>query len=146
DWAMLVAIDGAIEELGEADDLKAVVLSGEGPSFCSGLDVPSFADPEKESGDVFSDVDEHGANLAQRLSYGWQRLPVPVIAAIHGACFGGGFQICLGADLRIGAPDTKMSVMEIKYGLIPDMGITAALPGLVRSDVARELTYTGRIV
>jgi enoyl-CoA hydratase/carnithine racemase len=76
----------------------------------------------------------------------WRQVPVPVIAAIHGATFGGGLQVALGADMRIAAPDTQLSVMEIKWGLIPDMGISKTLLQLVRGDVAKELTFTGRIV
>ena len=86
------------------------------------------------------------ANLAQQVAYGWRELPVPVIAALHGACFGGGLQIALGADIRIAAPDARLSVMEIVHGLIPDMSITQTLPRLVGDDVARELVYTGRKV
>ncbi len=146
DWQMLVAINAAIDELADTRGLRAIVLSGEGPSFCSGLDFPSFMGGQAEIGDIFERRDGDGANFAQRTSYGWQQLAVPVIAALHGACFGGGLQIALGADIRIAAPDTRLSVMEMKYGLIPDMGITAALPGLVRADHARELVFTGRTV
>ncbi len=89
---------------------------------------------------------EHIANLAQRVAYDWTQLPVPVIAAIHGVCFGGGLQIALGADIRIAAPDAKLSVMEIRWGLVPDMAITQTLPRLVRMDVAKELVFTGRRV
>ena len=87
-----------------------------------------------------------GGELAQRVAYGWRELEVPVIAAMHGACLGGGLQIALGADVRIAAPDTQLSVMEIVHGLIPDMSITQTLPRLVGDDVARELVYTGRKV
>ncbi len=146
DWRMFESINAAIGELHSAAGVRAVVLSGEGPSFCSGLDFPSFMGGDHEVGDVFEDVDDAGANTAQRTSHGWQQLPVPVIAALHGAAFGGGLQIALGADIRIAAPDARMSVMEMKYGLIPDMGITAALPGLVRADQARMLVYTGEVV
>jgi enoyl-CoA hydratase/carnithine racemase len=86
------------------------------------------------------------ANFAQRVTYDWALVPAPVIAAIHGNCFGGGLQIALGADIRITAPDAKLSIMEIKWGLVPDMGITQTLPRLVRIDIAKELTFTGRIV
>ena len=86
------------------------------------------------------------ANFAQRVGYDWSLVPAPVIAAIHGNCFGGGLQIALGADIRIAAPDAKLSIMEIKWGLVPDMGITQTLPRLVPIDVAKELTFSGRIV
>ena len=126
-----------------------MVLSGEGPSFCAGLDIKSFSS-RGGGGDLFGEVaDEETAspaNLAQRVAFGWRELEVPVIAALQGNCLGGGLQIALGADIRIAAPGTKMSVMEIRYGLIPDMSLTRTLPRLVRDDVARELTYTGRVV
>jgi enoyl-CoA hydratase/carnithine racemase len=86
------------------------------------------------------------ANLAQRVTYDWSLVSAPVIAAIHGNCFGGGLQIALGADIRIAAPDAKLSIMEIKWGLVPDMGITQTLPRLIPVDVAKELTFTGRIL
>ena len=89
----------------------------------------------------------HGiANFAQRVAYDWSLVPAPVIAAIHGNCFGGGLQIALGADIRIAAPDARLSIMEIKWGLVPDMGITQMLPRLLPIDVAKELTFSGRIV
>jgi enoyl-CoA hydratase/carnithine racemase len=85
-------------------------------------------------------------NLFQRAAHDWLALPVPVIAAVHGACFGGGLQIALAADIRIATPDARLSVMEVKWGLIPDMSITRTLPRLVGIDVAKELAYTGRIL
>jgi enoyl-CoA hydratase/carnithine racemase len=89
---------------------------------------------------------ESPANLAQRVAWVWTEVPVPVLAAIHGPAFGGGLQIALGADLRYARPDAQLSVMEIKYGLVPDMSISKTLPRLVGIDVAKELTFTGRIV
>ncbi len=146
DWPMFEGIHAALDEVSAAEDLRAVVLSGEGPSFCAGLDFKSFASGETEAGDAFASVDGSIANFAQRVAYGWRELPVPVIAALQGACFGGGLQIALGADVRIAAPDVRLSAMEIAYGIIPDMSLSTTLPRLVRDDVARELTYTGRIV
>ena len=146
DWPMFEALNEAVDELSAAEDARVVVLSGEGPSFCSGLDFKSFASSDREPGDGFARAEGERANFAQRVAYGWRQLQVPVIAALHGACFGGGLQIALGADLRIAAADTQMSVMEIRYGLIPDMSLSQTLPRLVRDDVARELVYTGRIV
>jgi enoyl-CoA hydratase/carnithine racemase len=87
-----------------------------------------------------------GANFFQQAATCWRDLPVPVIAALKGVVFGAGFQIAMGADIRFAAPDTRMSIMEIKWGIIPDMGITATVPGLIPEDRARELAYTGRIV
>lgn len=126
--------------------VRAVVLAGEGPSFCSGLDIDAMQAGTLEIETLLRRRDGALSNLAQTASHGWRTLPVPVIAAIHGACFGGGLQIALGADIRIAAPDAKLSVMEIRLGLVPDMGITVALPQLVRADIAKELTFTGRIV
>ncbi len=147
DWQMFQGLLDAVRRLQDEETVRVVVLSGEGPSFCSGLDFPSFM-----SGDVPIDAAfEHSnpediANNAQQVAYGWQQLRMPVIAALQGVCYGGGCQLALGADIRIAAPDTKMSVMEIKYGLIPDMAITQTITRLTRLDVAKELTYTGRIV
>ena len=146
DRAMFDALSAAIDEIAADPAIRAVVLRGEGPSFCSGLDFPSFIAAGTSTEELFARRDGEAANLAQRITHGWRALPVPVLAAIHGACFGGGLQIALAADVRIGAPDSRMSVMEIDYGLIPDMGISQSLPGLVRDDIARELVYTGRIV
>ena len=126
--------------------MRAVVISGDGPSFCSGLDFPSFmAEPSRMEA-IFDHREGDAANLAQRITYDWQRLPMPVIAALHGNCIGGGAQLALGPDIRIAAPDTRISVMEVKYGLVPDMGLTQTLPTLVGLDVAKELVFTGRFV
>jgi enoyl-CoA hydratase/carnithine racemase len=144
DWAMFQALDRATDELAERKDVRAVVLSGDGPSFCSGLDFPSFMAGDVGVDEMIADVPGEVANIAQRVSYDWQRLPMPVIAAIHGNCLGGGAQIALGADIRISAPDLRLCVMEIRYGLIPDMGISQALPTLVPLDVAKEIVFTGR--
>jgi len=126
--------------------VRAVVLHGEGKSFCSGLDVASFMSGERGTGVLLDRDEDRVANLAQRVTYDWSLVPAPVIAAIHGNCFGGGLQIALGADIRIAAPDAKLSVMEVKWGLVPDMGITQTLPRLIPIDVAKELTFSGRIV
>lgn len=148
DQAMFDGLIAAAAEIRATPGVRCVVLCGDGPSFCSGLDVLSFA----EGGGSIADSPlldrEEGAraNLAQRVALDWVDLPVPVIAAVHGNCLGGGLQIALGADLRIAHPEAKLSIREIHWGLIPDMGITETLPRLVASDVAKELTYTGRIV
>ena len=146
DAAMFEQINALTDELMQRRDIRAVVLSGEGPSFCAGLDLASFMGGGLSFDAIFHLRDGDIANAAQRMAFAWQALPMPVIAALHGACYGGGCQMALGADIRIAAPDTRMSVMEIKYGLIPDMAITQSLPLLVGIDVAKELTYTGRIV
>ena len=147
DPEMFRALDGALEELRGARGLRAVVLSGEGPSFCSGLDFPSFMQEGLEISEaLFAHRDGDAANVAQRVTYDWQRLPVPVIAALHGNCIGGGAQLALGPDIRIAAPDVRISILEIKYGLVPDMGFSQTLPHLVGLDLAKELIFTGRSV
>ncbi len=144
DRMMFVALADAAERLGTVAGVRAVVLSGDGPSFCSGLDLASLAGGGAE--EMMARPQGEIANLAQRVAYGWVALPAPVIAAIHGNCFGGGLQIALGADIRFAAPDARLSIMESKWGLIPDMGISHTLPRLVSIDVAKELTFTGRVL
>lgn len=132
-----------------ADDrsVRAVVLSGEGPSFCAGLDWAAFLGGGMQSATrLLARGPESPANVAQRVAWIWSELPVPVVAAIHGAAYGGGLQLALACDLRIVAPDARLSVMEIRYGLIPDMTASRTLLRLVRDDLARELIYTGRVV
>lgn len=147
DLAMLEDLHEAIDEIGADEGVRVVVLSGEGPSFSAGLDFKSFmAGPVGVWARLGGRRAGEAENFVQRSTLGWRALPVPVIAALHGACFGAGFQLALAADLRIAAPDIRMAVMEIRYGLIPDMGISQTLPRLVRDDVARELVYTGRMV
>jgi enoyl-CoA hydratase/carnithine racemase len=134
--------------------LRAVVLSGEGRAFCAGLDMGRFEKMADRPGDGGQGL-SHEMRLGPRshgLSNGpqyavmvWQDLPVPVIAAVHGVAFGGGFQLALGADIRLVEPDTRMSVMEIKWGLVPDMGGALLMRSLARADVIRELTFTGRV-
>ena len=127
-----------------------LVLSGNGRGFCAGLDMASMRGMAGERpGNATGSVAKQGdrpENHAQRPAYVWKRMPVPVIAAIHGVAYGGGCQIALGADIRFASPDAKMSVMEVKWGLIPDMSITQTLRDLVPLDVAKELTFTGRIL
>jgi len=147
DGEMFVAVAGAAERLASEPGLRAVVLYGEGPSFCSGIDVGWLAGGQAEG---FSEHarqrDSSGANLFQRVATAWAGVPVPVIASIHGNCLGGGLQIALGADIRIASAEAKLSVREVHWGLVPDMGITATLPRVVALDVAKELTFTGRLV
>jgi enoyl-CoA hydratase/carnithine racemase len=129
--------------------LRAVVLHGEGKAFCAGLDMGRMAKLNNGEPGATRDLRPrtHGiANSAQFVGLGWREIPVPVIAAVHGVAFGGGLQVALGADVRLVTADLKMSVMEIKWGLVPDMAGVALMRGLVRDDHARELTYSGRIV
>ena len=124
-------------------EIRAVVLSGEGRSFCAGLDVMSFAQLAAQDPEGVVMPRTHGnTNLFQEVAMVWRRIPVPVIAALQGAVYGAGFQLALGADMRIAAPDARLAVMEMKWGLIPDMGGMVLLPRLTRSDVIRQLTYT----
>ncbi|WP_170770023.1 crotonase/enoyl-CoA hydratase family protein [Ruegeria lacuscaerulensis] len=144
DDAMIKAILSAGQEVA-ASDARAVVLSGEGKSFCAGLDMASFAKMAHIDPREWLMARSHeDANEMQELALIWRRLPMPVICAIQGVAYGGGLQIALGADVRIAHPDTKLAVMEMKWGIIPDMGGMVLLPKLVRSDVLRLLTYTAR--
>jgi enoyl-CoA hydratase/carnithine racemase len=146
DRAMFEGIVAAQEKLAGADGLRAVVLSGEGRAFCAGLDLGAMTGGDQAPG-AANDLATRtygNANIFQEVAVGWRKLPVPVIAAVHGVCFGGGLQVASGADIRVVAPDARMSVMEMKWGLVPDMGGFALWRDLVRGDVLRELTYTNR--
>jgi enoyl-CoA hydratase/carnithine racemase len=152
DAAMFDALVATSERLAQEKGVRAVVLSGEGRSFCAGLDMGRFAAMKEKGGNGVAGEERdlskrtHGlANFPQQAVWGWRQLPVPVIAAIQGVAFGGGFQLALGADMRFLSPDARMSIMEIKWGLVPDMAGTPILASLVRDDILRELTYTGRI-
>lgn len=139
------------DELKKDLTLRAVVLSGEGRCFCAGLDMESFSKMAEGAGAGVNgnglEPRTHGdANLAQYLAMVWREVPVPVIAAVHGVCFGGGLQVALGADIRFATPDSQWAVMEIKWGLVPDMGGMVLINELVRPDTFRELCYTGRVL
>lgn len=144
DLPMFDGIIGAARDLAEDASVRAVVLHGAGKSFCSGLDVKSVMaeDPEGVTRPLYEPV----PNRFQQAVYGWVTAPMPVVAAIHGNCLGGGLQIALGADIRIAAPDSRLSILEVRWGLIPDMAITQTLTRLVRLDVAKELAFTGRVL
>jgi len=155
DQAMFAGIVEMGERLKTEPGVRVVVLSGEGASFCAGLDFSSFramesgprsddSDSKREQADV-AGLEGRITHLGQQCCWVWQEIPVPVIAAVHGHALGGGIQIMLGADIRIVHPDTKLSVREVHWGLIPDMTGTLILSRLVRSDVAKELTFTARL-
>jgi len=144
DPAMFAALIAAAEELTSRPDVRAIVLAGEGPSFCSGLDVASVTQ-DTRPGLIRREPGAY-ANTVQRAALVWADAPVPVVAALHGHVLGGGLQIALAADIRVAHPDTRLCAMEIRHGLIPDMGLSRTLPPLVRGDVARELVLTGRSV
>ncbi|MHB1090055.1 MAG: crotonase/enoyl-CoA hydratase family protein [Ilumatobacteraceae bacterium] len=151
DNAMFSALVDVGEQLKTMSDVRAVVLSGEGASFCAGLDFGSFqamaesasgSSPRMNAGDM---TDGRITHVAQQVCWVWQEVPVPVIAAIHGHALGGGLQIALGADIRIVHPDAQLSVREVHWGLIPDMTGTFMLSRLVRPDIAKELVFSARI-
>jgi enoyl-CoA hydratase/carnithine racemase len=153
DDAMFDALVETGEALKSEPGVRAVTLSGDGRAFCAGLDMGNFAKMasgerrggERPTEELVRGRTAAGANRAQQACYVWREIPVPVIAAVHGVAFGGGFQLALGADIRIVAPDARLAVLEIKWGLVPDMSGMVLMRGLVRDDVARELTWTGRI-
>jgi enoyl-CoA hydratase/carnithine racemase len=158
DGAQFAAIVDAGESLKKESGVRAVVLSGNGRGFCAGLDFGSFqamaggggggeqAPREERPQRGIGDLEGRITHLGQQACWVWQELEVPVIAAVHGVALGGGCQVALGADIRIAAPDAQFSVLEIRWGLTPDMTATAMLPLLVGLDVAKELTFTGRMV
>lgn len=146
DLAMFEALVAAGQQVDADPRVRAVVLCGEGKAFCAGLDWNALLANPETAATLLARPDDSPANLAQRACWIWSQVQVPVIAAIHGAALGGGFQLALAADLRIAAPDAQLAAMEIRYGLIPDMSASQTLLRLVRTDIARELIYTGRVV
>ena len=146
----------AIAEAGEAlipdQRVRAVVISGNGPGFCAGLDTSTFGDiaggsqPPGVVGRPMDPQRGHDSNFFQHCAYVWRLVPVPVIAAVHGVAYGAGFQIAMGADIRVAHPESRWSIMEIKWGLIPDVAITQTLRDTLREDVAKDLIFTGRVI
>ncbi len=135
------------ERLSAERSVRAVVLTGAGDNFCAGIDLSIFSEPGDaiDPASMAPQGDSH-ANRFQRAAFAWREIPVPVICAIRGVAFGGGAQIALGADMRYAAPDAKLSIMEIRWGLIPDLAISVTAGNLLRDDQLRELAYTGRVV
>jgi enoyl-CoA hydratase/carnithine racemase len=151
DLAMFHALIEAGDALRDDPAVRAVVLSGEGRSFCAGLDRSVFEGEKGAGAASFAAAalarrGEGIPSVAQEAVTVWTTLPVPVIAAVHGHALGGGLQLALGADIRIVAPDAKLAVLEMRWGLIPDMTGSQVLPGLVGRDVAKELTFTARTI
>ena len=146
DFAMLDAVRRAARRLGKDRRVRAVILHGEGPSFCAGLDVKSVLGTPAAAAVGLASLFSPVRNRFQEWSMAWREVAAPVIAAIHGNCFGAGLQLALGADIRLATPDARLSVMEVKWGLVPDMGGAALLRELVSLDVAKELAMTGRII
>jgi len=148
DGAMFGGLLAAADRLRDLRRVRAVVLHGEGKAFCAGLDLASIA-AMQDGVDGLGDLPRrtHGqANRFQQVAWQWRELAVPVIAAVHGVALGGGLQVALGADLRYVAPNARLSVREIVWGLVPDMAGMALLREVVRGDVLRELVYSGRMV
>lgn len=146
---LIDAVAGTIDRLAKEPGLRVAVISGEGKSFCAGLDIENFAaiqSGEKRFPNLADRYQNHISNLFQHIAYGWKELPVPVIAAIHGVAFGGGLQIAMGADIRFCTPEAKFSIMEMRWGLIPDMSVTQTLRDVVSIDVAKELIFTGKTI
>ena len=148
DFDMFEAIAAAAERLAADGSVRAVVLCGDGTDFCAGLDVSLFGGDGigASLGELMQARTPSGANFFQAAAMAWRDMPVPVVAALQGSVFGAGLQIALGGDLRYASPDVRMSIMEIKWGLIPDMAITATLDGVIARDKAKELAFTGRVV
>ena len=146
DRAMFDRLIDAGEALREAQGLRAVVLAGQGRGFCAGLDLASIAGGPDPQASGLAERTHGDCNRFQLVAMQWRELAVPVIAAIHGPCMGAGLQIASGADIRVVAPDARLSIMEMKWGIIPDMGGYALWRDTVRGDVLRELIYTNRVV
>lgn len=164
DMDMFEAIAGAAARMRDDRSVRAVILCGEGKAFCTGLDVKSVvgSSPLKNTQRLLESPSGYSqstkniensaklampvSNLAQDVAYLWRDVHVPVIAVLHGMCFGGGLQIALGADFRFCTPDCRLSIMEAKYGIIPDMSASVTLRELVRIDIAKELAMTGKII
>lgn len=143
---MFKAIDRVIKQLKKTAGIRVVIVSGCGDSFCSGLDIKSVLANPKHGLKLLWKWLPGNANLAQRVSVGWRRLNIPVIMVLHGKCWGGGMQIALGGDYRIAAPDCSLSIMESRWGLIPDMGGTPALFECVAGDQAMKLAMSSDII
>ncbi len=145
DPAMFEALLEVGQALFDMPRLRCVVLAGEGKGFCAGLDLATFEGAlDGEEALPLTQRTHGNANRFQQAALQWRKLPVPVIAAVHGVCFGGGLQIAGGADIRVVAPDARLAVLEMKWGIVPDMGGFALWRGCVRDDVLRQLTYTNR--
>ncbi|PXA88127.1 crotonase/enoyl-CoA hydratase family protein [Nostoc sp. 3335mG] len=147
DMTMFDSLAEIAEELERRADVRVVVLSGEGRAFCAGIDLSALEGLSEQAGRQSLELRSHGwANIYQYCATAWRSLAVPVIAALQGPVFGAGLQIALGADIRLCAANTRLSVMELRWGLVPDVGATVLFGNLVRPDILRELFYTARIV
>lgn len=132
------------EKIKKDRSIRCVILTGEAQVFSAGIDLADLNNPKNRAYAAWELI-KPGQSLFQKAFLIWQELPVPVIAAIEGFCFGAGMQLALAADIRVANPATKMSIMESRWGLVPDMGLTRSLKGLIGLDLAKELTLTARI-
>ena len=150
DGPMFTALIETADRLAKTEGLRVVVLSGNGPAWCAGLDFSGFQSMagagESNTSSIGSIEEDRITHNAQQAVWGWRELPVPVIGAVHGVAFGAGIQLAVGCDIRFVTPDVRMSILEIRWGISPDMTITRLLPGIVGADVAKELIWTGREV
>ena len=146
DMAMFKAVDKISRHLKQNRKIRAVIVQANGEDFCSGLDIKSVLSTKSSALTLLAKWLPGQANLAQRVSYNWRKIPVPVIMVIQGRCWGGGLQIALGGDFRFATTDASFSIMEGKWGLIPDMGANLALRELVAKDVALKLTMTAEVI
>lgn len=146
DSRMFEALVEAADQVAADKSVRAVVLRGDGDNFCAGIDTSVLGNPEFDFHEALATpLAPSPANLFQRAAYAWRELEVPVIAAVHGVVFGAGFQIAMGADVRYAAPGTRFSIMESKWGLVPDMALTATTRHILRPDQVKELAWTARI-
>jgi len=145
DLDMFRALDEVARSIAEEPSVRAVVLHGAGENFCAGLDITAMQGSENLGAALLETVSGSTANIFQRAAYAWRELPMPVICAVRGVAFGAGFQIAIGADLRYAAPGTQFSIMESKWGLIPDMAISTTLRGILPPDRVKELAWTARV-
>lgn len=146
DQRMFEALIEAADDITSNKSVRAVVLHGNGDSFCAGIDISVLGNQQIDFHEALATpLAPSPANVFQRAAYAWRELEVPVIAALHGVAFGAGFQIAMGADIRYAAPGTKLSIMESKWGLVPDMALTATTRHILRPDRAKELAWTARV-
>lgn len=146
DFTMIQALLDAARHVRRTPEIRAVMLKGEGPSFCAGLDVKGVMRDRRRLLRVFFEMFSPVANIFQRVNLVWRELPVPVVAVMHGNCFGAGLQLAAGADLRFATPDARLSIMEAKWGLVPDMGAMVTLRRLLNRDHLLDLMLTARVL
>jgi len=143
-FALLRELVATAQKIKKDKSIRCVILTGEAQVFSAGIDLADLNNPKNRAYAAWELI-RPGQSLFQKAFLVWQELPVPVIAAMEGFCFGAGMQLALAADIRIAHPETKMSIMETRWGLVPDMGLSRSLKGLIGIDLAKELTLTARI-